>query len=104
MQILKSFIEGLLRYGNPDSWILGTLKIKIQIYGFLSFLSNNMRSDSIFRVAICLQIAKTALIWDPWKWKLAKNIKNMLEISQATKILSQVFKKPDSLFSVKGKS
>ena len=39
MQILKSFIEGLLKYGNPDRQILGTLKNKIQIHGFLSFLS-----------------------------------------------------------------
>ena len=44
---------------------LATLKNKIQIHGFLSFLSNSMRSDFIFRVAIYLQIAQTAHIWDP---------------------------------------
>ena len=42
------------RYGNPDCQNLGTLKNKIQIHGFLSFLSNNMRSNFIFRVAIYL--------------------------------------------------
>ena len=50
--ILKSFIELFLRYGNPDSQNLGTLKNKIQIYGFLGFMSNTMRSDFIFRVAM----------------------------------------------------
>ena len=100
MQILKSFIEGLLRYGNPDRWILGTLKIKIQIYGFLSFLSKNMGLDFISRVAICLLIAKIANIWDPWKWKIVQNIKNMLEWSYTTQILSCAFKKPSLLFSV----
>ena len=50
----KSSIDSFLRYGNPDSQNLATLKNKIQILGFLSFLSNNMRSDFIFRVAKCL--------------------------------------------------
>ena len=39
-----------VRYGNPDMQILGTLKIKLQIFSFLSILSKNMRSDLIFRV------------------------------------------------------
>ena len=51
--ILKLYYHIRQRYGNPDCQILATLKNKIQIYGFLSFLSNNMRSDFIFRVAIC---------------------------------------------------
>ena len=50
--ILKSFIELFLRYGNPDSQNLGTLRNKIQIYKFLGFLSNTMRSDFIFRVEL----------------------------------------------------
>ena len=41
------------------------LKNKIQIHGFLGFLSNNMWSDFIFRVAMYLKIAKTAHLWDP---------------------------------------
>ena len=64
---LGNYIQA--RYGNPDCQILGTLKNKIQIHGFLGFLSNNRGSDLIFRVAICLGIAKTAHIWDPWKGK-----------------------------------
>ena len=44
---------------------LATLKIKIDIPGFLSLLSKNMRSNFIFRVAICSELAKTAHIWDP---------------------------------------
>ena len=51
---LKSYFVGLLRYGNPDMQILGTLKIKLQIYGFLNMTSKNMGSDFIFRVAIYL--------------------------------------------------
>ena len=31
MEFLKSFSEPILRYGNPDSKNLGTLKYKIQI-------------------------------------------------------------------------
>ena len=50
----NTFHQPFLRYGNPDLHFLGTLKIKIQIYMFLSFLSNNMGSDFIFRVAIYL--------------------------------------------------
>ena len=34
--------------------ILGTLKIKFQIYRFLNIPSKNMRSNLIFRVAIYL--------------------------------------------------
>ena len=49
-----------MRYGNPDMKILGTLKIKFQIYRFLNILSNNMRSDFIFRVALYLKIALLA--------------------------------------------
>ena len=49
---LKIYLAGLLRYGNPDCQNLGTLKIKIHIYGYLSFLSTKMGSDFIFRVAI----------------------------------------------------
>ena len=52
--IIKSSIEPLLRYGNPDSQNLATLKNKIHIHRFLSFLSNNLGSDFMFRVAICL--------------------------------------------------
>ena len=51
--ILKLYLHIRQKYGNPDCQILATLKNKIQIHGFLSFLSNNMRSDFIFRVAIC---------------------------------------------------
>ena len=56
-----------MRYGNPDMQILGTLKIKIQIYRFLSIPSKIMRSDFIFRVAIYFKIAQLADIWQPWK-------------------------------------
>ena len=72
----KSFIEGFLRYGNPDCQILGTLKNKIQIHGFLSFLSNDTRSNFIFRVVIYLliefkryevpKLLKKFLAYDPW--------------------------------------
>ena len=47
----NTFHQPFLRYGNPDLHFLGTLKIKIQIYMFSSFLSKNMWSDFIFRVA-----------------------------------------------------
>ena len=63
--IRKSSIEPLLRYGNPDSQNLATLKNKIHIHRFLSFLSNNSGSDFMFRVALCLWITKTAHIWEP---------------------------------------
>ena len=43
-----------VRYGNPDVQILGTLKIKLQIYRFLNMPSKNMGSIFIFRVAIYL--------------------------------------------------
>ena len=56
-----------MRYGNPDMQILGTLKIKIQIYRFLNIPSKNMGSKLKFRVAIYLEIAKLALLWQPWK-------------------------------------
>ena len=82
------------RYGNPDVQILGTLKIKIQIYRFLNTPSKNMGSDLIFRVAIYLEIAKLAQLWQPWKWNCIKNTKNMFKISHATQILWQGFKKP----------
>ena len=52
---LKYFTEPILRNGNPDSQNMATLKNKIQIDGFLSFLSSNMGSDLIFRVAKCFQ-------------------------------------------------
>ena len=42
------------RYGNPDVQILGTLKIKLQIFRFLNMPSKNMGSVSIFRVPIYL--------------------------------------------------
>ena len=51
-QIFKKSYQPFLRYGNPDLQNLGTLKIKIQIYWFLSSLSKNMGSDFIFRVAM----------------------------------------------------
>ena len=54
-----------VRYGNPDMQILGTLKIKFQIYRFLSIPSKIMRSDLIFRVAIYFKIAQLADIWQP---------------------------------------
>ena len=50
----NTFPQPIWRYGNPDCQILGTLKNKIQIHGFLSFLSNNMGSDFIFRGAMYL--------------------------------------------------
>ena len=53
------------RYGNPDMQNLGTLKIKFQIYRFLNIPSKNMGSDLIFRVAISLEMAKLALLWQP---------------------------------------
>ena len=53
------------RYGNPDVQNLGTLKIKFQIYRFLNIPSKNMGSDLIFRVAIYLEMAKLALLWQP---------------------------------------
>ena len=52
-----------VRYGNPDMHIFGTLKMKFQIYRFLSIPSNNIRSDLVFRVAIYLQIAMLAELW-----------------------------------------
>ena len=73
------------KYGNPDMQFLATLKIKIDIPRFLSFLSKKMRLNFIFRVAIYFSLAKTAHIWDPWKWKFVKNIK-----SHTTQIMSQV--------------
>ena len=45
-----------MRYGNPDMQILGTLKIKMQLHGFLNAPSINMGSDFVFRVAIYLQL------------------------------------------------
>ena len=54
LQFQNTFHQPFLRYGNPDLLFLGTLKIKIQIYRFMSFLSKKMGSDFIFRVAICL--------------------------------------------------
>ena len=42
------------RYGNPDVQILGTLKIKLQIFRFLNMPSKNIGSVSIFRVPIYL--------------------------------------------------
>ena len=50
--VSKKFMEGHLRYGNPDCQILETLKIKIQIKKFLTSLSNNLGSYFIFRVAM----------------------------------------------------
>ena len=40
------------RYGNPDVQILGTLKIKLQIFWVLNMPSKNMGSFRIFRVPI----------------------------------------------------
>ena len=54
--VLKKFIAVRMRYGNPDMQILGTLKIKFQIYRLLNIPSNNMRSNLIFRVDIYLKI------------------------------------------------
>ena len=82
-----------MRYGNPDVQILGTLKIKFQINRFLNIISKNMGSDFILKVAIYLEIAKLAQLWQPWKWNCIKNTKNMFKISQATQILWQVFEK-----------
>ena len=58
-------MEGLPRYGNPDLQFLGTLKIKIQIYKFLTSLSNILGSDFIFRDAIYFIMAQTTPIWVP---------------------------------------
>ena len=55
-----------VRYGNPDMQILGTLKIKLQIFRFLSILSKNMRSNLIFRVAIYFSLPKLGQTWEPW--------------------------------------
>ena len=63
-------------------------------------MSNNTRSNFIFRVAIYLQIAKLAHIWEPWKRKYVQNIKNMLKLSHTLQILSQVFKKSSFSFTV----
>ena len=52
--ILKSYLDIQTRYGNPDMQILGTLKIKIQVYGFFNMPSKNMGSKLIFRFAINL--------------------------------------------------
>ena len=68
---LDLYIQG--RYGNPDMQILGTLKIKFQIYGFLNMPSKNLGSNLIFRVAIYLYICKLSELWQPWKWKYVKN-------------------------------
>ena len=38
-QFQNTFHQPFLRYGNPDMLFLGTLKIKIHIYRFLSILS-----------------------------------------------------------------
>ena len=65
MEILKSFIEPILRYGNPDRQKLGTLKYKIQINRFLTFPSNNTGSNFIFRVAISFEMGKMVQMWDP---------------------------------------
>ena len=46
--ILKSYLDIQERYGNPDMQILGTLKIKMQIYRYLNVPSNNMRFNFIF--------------------------------------------------------
>ena len=54
-----------VRYGNPDMQILGTLKIKFQIYRFLDIPSKNLGSDLIFRVAIYWQIVILAELWQP---------------------------------------
>ena len=54
-----------VRYGNPDVQILGTLKIKLQIYKFLDIHSKNLRSDLIFRVAIQLITVILAELWQP---------------------------------------
>ena len=52
---------------EPDMQIFGTLKMKFQIYRFLSIPSNNIRSVLVFRVAIYLQIAMLAELWQPGK-------------------------------------
>ena len=49
---LKIYLVSLLRYGNPDVQILGTLKIKLQIHRFLGILNKNIRLKIIFRVPI----------------------------------------------------
>ena len=51
---LKIYLASLLRYGNPDVQILGTLKIKLQIHRILGILNKNMRFKIIFRVPIYL--------------------------------------------------
>ena len=61
----NTFHQPFLRYGNPDLLSLGTLKIKIQIYRFLNTPCKILGSDLIFRVAIYLEIAKLALLWQP---------------------------------------
>ena len=61
--ILKKIIVVCMRYGNPDMQILGTLKIKYQIHRFLDIPSKNLGSNLIFRVAIYLQKAKLADLW-----------------------------------------
>ena len=54
-----------VRYGNPDMQILGTLKIKFQIYRFLDIPSKNLGSDLIFRVVIYWKIVILAELWQP---------------------------------------
>ena len=49
---LKIYLASLLRYGNPDVQILGTLKINLQIHRFLGILNKNRRLKIIFRVPI----------------------------------------------------
>ena len=69
---------------------LGTLKIKFQIYRCWNSNSKNIGSYLIFRVTIYLEMAKLALIWQPWKWDGLKNTKN--KISHTTQILLYVVK------------
>ena len=51
---------------------LGTLKIKFQIYRCWNSNSKNIGSYLIFRVTIYLEMAKLALIWQPWNEMVCK--------------------------------
>ena len=68
--------------------ILGTLNIILQIYRFLGMPNKNLGSGLILRVAIYLQKAKLADLWQPWMREYFENIKNKLELWYTIQIMT----------------
>ena len=72
------------RYGHPDMQFLGTLKLKFEIFRFLTFLSKNMVSNLIFRGAIYLLPLKP---WKKYIFKISKkhfNCQLLVQLCRST--------------------